>query len=97
MSLLEMLPGVGAKALRGLKVDDGAMVKIEAIINSMTIEERRHPHLVDGSRRRRIARGSGSSIQEVNGLLKQFFAMQKMIKNLTKGKLKGIPKGMLPF
>lgn len=96
-SLLEMLPGVGTKALRGLKVDDGAMVKIEAIINSMTIEERRHPHLVDGSRRRRIARGSGSSIQEVNGLLKQFFAMQKMIKNLTKGKLKGIPKGMLPF
>jgi len=96
-SLLEMLPGVGTKALRGLKVDDGAMVKIEAIINSMTIEERRHPHLVDGSRRRRIARGSGSSIQEVNGLLKQFFTMQKMIKNLTKGKLKGIPKGMLPF
>lgn len=96
-SLLEMIPGVGAKALRGLKVDDGAMIKIEAVINSMTIEERRHPHLIDGSRRRRIARGSGSSIQDVNNLLKQFFTMQKMIKNLTKGKLKGIPKGMLPF
>ncbi|KPJ50927.1 MAG: signal recognition particle [candidate division Zixibacteria bacterium DG_27] len=96
-SLLEMLPGVGTKALRGLKVDDEAMVKIEAVINSMTTEERRHPHLIDGSRRRRIARGSGSSIQEVNGLLKQFFAMQKMIRTLTKGKLKGIPKGMLPF
>jgi len=96
-SLLEMIPGLGAKALRGLKVDDGAMIKIEAVINSMTIEERRHPHLIDGSRRRRIARGSGSSIQDVNNLLKQFFTMQKMIKNLTKGKLKGIPKGMLPF
>jgi signal recognition particle subunit SRP54 len=96
-SLLEMIPGVSNKALRGLKVDDGAMVKIEAIINSMTIEERRHPHTIDGSRRRRIARGSGSTIQDVNGLLKQFFTMQKMIKNLTKGKMKGIPKGMLPF
>ncbi len=96
-SLLEMIPGVGSKALKGLKVDDSAMVKIEAVINSMTLEERQHPHLIDGSRRRRIARGSGSSIQDVNSLLKQFFTMQKMIKNLTKGKIKGIPKGMFPF
>jgi signal recognition particle subunit SRP54 len=52
----------------------------------MTVEERQHPALINGSRRKRIAMGSGTSVQEVNKLLKQFFEMQKMMKNLTKGK-----------
>jgi len=88
-SLLEMIPGMG-KQLKGVEVDDSGLVRIEAIINSMTKKERNHPEILDGSRRKRIARGSGSSVQEVNQLLKQFSQMQKMIKNVSR---MGMPKG----
>lgn len=83
--LLEMIPGVN-KTFKGVQVDENAFASIEAIINSMTKAERRNPRIINGSRRRRIARGSGTSIQEVNRLIKQFFAMQKMAKRLGKTK-----------
>jgi len=88
--LLGMLPGAG-KALKGLQVDEGELARAEAIVLSMTPQERRNPHIIDGSRRRRIARGSGTSVQEVNQLLGQFFALQKLAKQVKKGKLKGFP------
>ncbi len=82
-SLIGMLPGVGAQ-VKNLKVDDNALIKTEAIINSMTIQERRKPKILNGSRRMRIARGSGTSIQEVNRLLKQFSEMQRMMSQFSK-------------
>ncbi|NWF87980.1 MAG: signal recognition particle protein [Ignavibacteriaceae bacterium] len=82
-SLIGMIPGIGSQA-KNLKVDDNALVKTEAIINSMTITERRKPKILNGSRRMRIARGSGTSIQEVNRLIKQFGEMQKMMSRFTK-------------
>ncbi len=96
-SILEMIPGMGGKMMRGLKIDEKAMVRVEAVINSMTKEERQKPHIIDGSRRKRIAQGSGTSIQSVNQLLKQFFMMQKMIKNAAKMDLKKFEKGFLSF
>jgi signal recognition particle subunit SRP54 len=63
----------------------------------MTPEERRNPNIIDGSRKSRIAAGSGNSIQSVNMLLKQFYNMQKMIKNVNKMKFKGLGKGAFPF
>jgi signal recognition particle subunit SRP54 len=96
-SILEMIPGMGGKMLRGLKIDEKAMVRVEAMINSMTKEEKQKPHIIDGSRRRRIAKGSGTSVQDVNQLLKQFFMMQKMIKNMAKMDLKKLEKGFSFF
>jgi signal recognition particle subunit SRP54 len=96
-SILEMIPGMGGKMLRGLTIDEKAMGRVEAIINSMTQEERQKPHLVDGSRRKRIAMGSGTSVQDVNQLLKQFFMMQKMIKKATKMDIKKLEKGFMSF
>ena len=87
--LLEMVPGM-SKQLKGITVDDSGLVRIEAIINSMTKKERLQPAIIDGSRRRRIANGSGTSVQEVNQLLKQFSSMQKMIKKVSR---MGIPRG----
>jgi signal recognition particle subunit SRP54 len=95
-SLLGMMPGMG-KALKGIKFDEKDVDRMAAIVQSMTIEERRHPHVIDGSRKRRIAAGSGNSIQAVNQLLKQFSAMQKMFSNIGKKKFKGLPKGLMPF
>ncbi len=94
--LLKMIPGMG-KALKGVQVEEKDMDRMVAIIKSMTVKERRNPNLIDGSRKKRIAYGSGNSVQAVNQLLKQFFAMQKMFQNMNKGKLKGLPKGMMPF
>jgi len=91
-SLLEMIPGVGGK-LKGLPVDDKALPRIEAIINSMTVQERRNPSIISGSRRKRIARGSGTSVQDINVLLKQFSQMQKMMKKFSKFSIKGFPQG----
>lgn len=91
-SLLEMIPGIGGK-LKGLTLDDKALPRIEAIICSMTGEERRHPHIINGSRRKRIARGSGTSVQDINVLLKQFTQMQKMVKKMSKFSFKGFPQG----
>ncbi|HTY11791.1 MAG TPA: signal recognition particle protein [Bacteroidota bacterium] len=83
--VLSMIPG--ANKLGNInEVDDKEMKYVEAIILSMTVEERQHPAIINGSRRKRIASGSGTSVQEVNKLLKQFFEMQKMMKNFSKGK-----------
>jgi signal recognition particle subunit SRP54 len=90
-SLIGMLPGVGAQA-KNLKVDENALVKTEAIINSMTNQERKKPKILNGSRRMRIAKGSGTSIQEVNRLIKQFSEMQKMMSQFSK---KGFGGSML--
>ncbi|NVM01676.1 MAG: signal recognition particle protein [Candidatus Helarchaeota archaeon] len=85
--ILEMIP-FGGESLKGLKIDDKQFVKIEAIINSMTKEERENPKILDGRRRKRIAKGSGTNIEEVNRLLKQFFQMQKIFKNFSRFGLK---------
>jgi signal recognition particle subunit SRP54 len=89
-SILGMLPGVpGMKDLKNAQVDDRQLDRIEAMIFSMTGQERRHPDVIDGSRRRRIAAGSGTSVQDVNNLLKQYREMQKMLKMFSSGKMKG--------
>lgn len=93
--LLGMLPG-GNKLPAGA-VDERALVGVEAIIRSMTPEERRRPEVIDGSRRKRIARGSGSSVQDVNRLLKQFETMKKMMKQFGKKGKKGQVPGLPPF
>jgi len=82
--LLAMVPGMG-KALRGVDIDDDAFKHIEAIIRSMTPDERQHPEKLNGSRKTRIAKGSGTSVQEVNQLLKQFGEMKKMMKMMNAG------------
>jgi signal recognition particle subunit SRP54 len=86
--LLAMLPGVpgGKNALKDLQVDDGQMARAEAIIQSMTREERRDPAIIGGTRRLRIARGSGSTTTDVNALLKEFEQARKMMKSLMGGK-----------
>ncbi len=78
-----MLPGMNTKALKGLSVDDREIVKVQAIIQSMTLEERENPNIVDSRRRKRIANGSGTTVQDVNKLLKQFKETQKMMKRFT--------------
>jgi signal recognition particle subunit SRP54 len=82
--LMGMIPGMG-KALKGVDIDDDAFKGIEAMIKSMTIEERSNPKILNGSRRKRIANGSGTSIQEVNQLIKQFGQMGKMMKMMQGG------------
>jgi signal recognition particle subunit SRP54 len=91
--IMGMIPGA-AKLPAGLEMDDGALVRVEAIIHSMTLEERRKPQLINGSRRKRIARGSGSTVQDVNRLLRQFQNMQKMMKQMNRFGEK-IPKNSL--
>src|SRR5438034_5558257 len=82
-SIIGMIPGMrNMKALAENKPDDKQISRVEAIINSMTVEERRKQHIINGSRRKRIAKGSGTSVEEVNRLLKQFVQMQKMLKQL---------------
>ena len=92
-SILGMLPGMGnLKELAAQKPDEGQLNRVEAIINSMTPHERRRHDVINGSRRKRIARGSGTSVEEVNRLLKQFVQMRKMLKQL--GAMQGGGKGM---
>ncbi len=91
-SLLGMIPGIPAAKLRGLEVDDRAFDKIQAMISSMTAQERAHPDIINGGRRKRIADGSGSELHAVNQLLNQFKQVQKMMKQLGSGK---VPKN--PF
>lgn len=81
--LMGMIPGIG-KAIKNLDIDDDAFKSIEAIIYSMTPKEREHPEIINGSRRERIAKGSGTSIQEVNRLMKQFDEMRKMMRQMAK-------------
>ncbi len=92
-SLLGMIPGLGAK-IKNAPIDDNALIKVEAIINSMTKEERSTPKVLNGNRRKRIARGSGTSIQDVNRLVKQFSEMQRMMSSFSK---KGLPNSMRNF
>jgi signal recognition particle subunit SRP54 len=92
--ILKMIPGVGGK-LKGLSLDDSALVRVQAMIQSMTPEERRNPSVLNGSRRRRVALGSGTTVQELNQLLKQYRDMQKMMRML-KGR-RGLGRVPMPF
>jgi signal recognition particle subunit SRP54 len=85
-NIMEMIPGMNN--MKGLDLDEKQFVHVEAIIQSMTLKERTHPHVIDFSRKRRIAAGSGTSMQEVNQLLKKFFIMKKMMKTVMKQKNK---------
>ena len=91
--IMGMIPGVPRKMLQGMDLDDRQLSWTEAMINSMTLQERNNPQLINGRRRRRIAAGSGRSVQEVNQLLKQFTEMQKMMKKFGKMKSRGIRVG----
>jgi signal recognition particle subunit SRP54 len=85
-NLLRMMPGVGSQ-LGNLNVDEKELDRVEAIILSMTPEERADPKIINGSRRRRIARGSGTSVQAVSQLVKQFAQMKKLMKQVASGKM----------
>lgn len=96
--ILKMIPGMGKiKQLKDAEVDDRELVKIEAIINSMTPEERRRHGIINGSRRKRIALGSGTKVQDINRLLKNYTQVMKMVKKINKGGLRGLGRGMMPF
>ncbi|HDL18642.1 MAG TPA: signal recognition particle protein [Bacteroidetes bacterium] len=95
--IIGMIPGLGNSPLGNIQVDEGEMVKIEAIINSMTRDERRRSNIMNGSRRKRVARGSGTSVQDVNRLLNQFSQMQKMMKRFSKMGKRGFGKNLFPF
>jgi signal recognition particle subunit SRP54 len=84
--LLKMIPGLGSQ-LSGLKIDDRELDRVQAIITSMTKEERANPSILNGSRRRRIAQGSGTNVSAVNQLVKQFSQMQKMMRSISQGKM----------
>ncbi len=96
--IMKMIPGMGKlKQMKNMDVDEKEFVRIEAIINSMTPRERQQHTIINGSRRRRIAKGSGTRIQDVNRLLKNYNQMLKMLKKINKGGMRGMPQGMLPF
>jgi signal recognition particle subunit SRP54 len=100
--ILDMLPSIGPfKQLQKADVDEKELVRVEAIINSMTPRERQHHQIINGSRRKRIAKGSGTSVQAVNQLLKQFVQTQKMMKGMKKGLFGKAMRGMkmpeMPF
>jgi signal recognition particle subunit SRP54 len=86
-NLLGMMPGFAGQQMKGVKVDEREIDRIEAIILSMTPEERRRPELIKGSRRVRIAKGSGTNVQQVNGLVKQFGQMRKLMQQIGKGRM----------
>jgi signal recognition particle subunit SRP54 len=93
-SLLGMIPGFGGQQLKNMKVDERELDRIEAIMLSMTPEERRRPELIKGSRRLRIAKGSGTTVQQVNQLVKQFGQMQKVMKQIGRGRMPDIQQLM---
>jgi signal recognition particle subunit SRP54 len=90
-SVMKMIPGLGNQ-LKDVDIDENQMKRVEAIVLSMTPKERRMPHLIDGSRRKRIAAGSGTSIQQVNQLLSARKQMEKMMKQMGKGKMPSLPE-----
>jgi len=93
--LMEMIPGLSSMAKKLPEgMDEQQLKKVEAIVRSMTKEERQHPDMIDGSRRRRIAKGSGTTSQDVNQLLNQFRQIQKLMKQLDSGKAKRLLSGM---
>ncbi len=96
-NLIGMLPGVNTSALKNAQIDESQMAKTEAMILSMTKEERLHPELINGSRRKRIANGSGTTVEDLNKLLRQFDQMRKMMKQFTGGKKRGFGGMKLPF
>jgi signal recognition particle subunit SRP54 len=89
-SILGMIPGFAGHQLQNMKVDERELDRIQAIVLSMTPQERRRPELINGSRRLRIARGSGTSVQQVNRLVKQFAQMRKVMRQLGRGKMPDI-------
>jgi len=96
--LVNMIPGMGQmKQLKNLEVDEKEFVRIEAIINSMTPLERRRHTLIKGSRRKRIAKGSGTSVQDINKLLKNYIQIMKMVKKVNKGGMRGLGLGLPSF
>ncbi|MDD3579467.1 MAG: signal recognition particle protein [Desulfobacca sp.] len=96
--LVNMIPGLNrVKGLKGMQPDEGELVRIEAIINSMTPQERVQHQIIDGSRRRRIAQGSGTTVQDVNRLLKNFAMTQKMMKKMVQAGKKGGKRRGMPF
>lgn len=96
--ILGMIPGLGkSKALRDLKVGEKELGRVEAIIRSMTPQERRNPSVIDGSRKKRIAAGSGTRVQDVNALLKQFEQTRKMLKQIGDASKRGGFAGKMPF
>ena len=96
--ILGMIPGMGKlKQMKNLEVDEKELVHIEAIINSMTPQERRQYSIINGSRRKRIAAGSGTRVQDVNRLLKNYAQVMKMMKKFNKSGMRGLGRGMLPF
>ncbi len=93
--ILSMIPGMGRLKLpQNLQGSEKELVKVEAIINSMTRQERRSPEVLNGSRRLRIAKGSGTTVQDVNQLLKQYLQMKKMLRQFKKGGMRGLAKGL---
>jgi signal recognition particle subunit SRP54 len=100
--ILAMLPSIGPfKDMQKVKVDEKELVRVEAIINSMTPKERRNHQLINGSRRKRIAKGSGTSVQQVNQLLKQYVQTRKMMKGMKNSlfgkRMKGMKMPDMPF
>ena len=96
--LMGMIPGMGKiKQMKNMQVDERELVRIEAIINSMTPHERRQHAIINGSRRKRIANGSGTSVQDVNKLLKNYTQVLKMMRKLNKGGMRGLSRSMMPF
>lgn len=96
--LLGMIPGLSkSRALKGMSVDEKDLARVEAIIRSMTPGERRNPAIIGGSRKRRIAKGSGVRVQDVNALLKQFEQTRKMLKQFGNVAKRGGPTGKMPF
>jgi signal recognition particle subunit SRP54 len=90
--ILGMIPGLGAlRRQMPVEIDDGQLKRVEAIVLSMTPGERRNPKLLNGSRKRRIASGSGTTVQDVNQLIRQFRQMQDMMKQLSRQR---VPRGM---
>jgi len=96
-SILAMMPGMNSGALKDAKIDEGAMAKTEAIILSMTQKERDRPDIINGSRRKRIAKGSGTSVEDVNRLMKQYEQMNKMVKQFSGMGRGGKKKMKMPF
>jgi len=96
--LMGMIPGMGKiKQMKHMQVDERELVRIEAIINSMTPHERRQHAIINGSRRKRIANGSGTSVQDVNKLLKNYTQILKMMRKLNNGGMRGLNRSMMPF
>ena len=96
--LLKMIPGMGQlKQLKNLQVDEKEFVRIEAMINSMTPLEKRNHSIINGSRRKRIAKGSGTRVQDVNKLLKNYTQLLKILKKFDQGGIHRMRRSMLPF